>query len=69
MQKVLQVVVVVLIGLLVAWSFKALMDYVTSPEYWYAGMHTDGCDGSDNCGCYEKLLEMDRERAKSTRQE
>jgi hypothetical protein len=69
MQKVLQIVGVVLIGLLVAWSFKALMDYVTAPEYCYAGMHTEGCDGSATCGCYEKLLEMDKKRAKSTRQE
>jgi hypothetical protein len=69
MQKLLQIVGVVLIGLLFVWSSKALLDCITSPEYCYAGMHTEGCDGSEKCGCYEKLLEMDRERAKSTHQE
>ena len=37
--------------------------HCTSAEYWYAGMHTEGCDGTDNCGCYEKLIQMDKERA------
>lgn len=37
--------------------------HATSPESWYAGMHTEGCDGTDNCGCYEKLVKMDKERA------
>lgn len=33
----------------------------TSAEYWYAGEHTEGCNNSDNCGCYEKLLAMDKQ--------
>ena len=37
--------------------------HCTSAEYWYAGEHTEGCDGTDNCGCYEKLVQMDKERA------
>lgn len=36
--------------------------HCTSAECWYAGEHTDGCDGTDNCGCHEKLIQMDRER-------
>lgn len=30
--------------------------YCTSDKVWYAGEHTINCDGSDDCGCYEKLL-------------
>lgn len=37
--------------------------HATSPEAWYAGEHTEGCNGTDNCGCYEKLIQMDKERA------
>jgi hypothetical protein len=46
-----------------------VMAWATEPEQWYSGMHVEGCAGYDTCGCYEKLLEMDRERAKSTSQE
>lgn len=37
--------------------------YATSPETWYAGSHTEGCNGTNDCGCYEKLIQMDREGA------
>ena len=37
--------------------------YATSPEAWHAGSHTEGCNGDDNCGCYEKLIKADKERA------
>ena len=40
-----------------------LLLYGTSAECWYAGEHTEGCNGADNCGCYEKLLEMDRQKS------
>jgi hypothetical protein len=30
--------------------------WVTSPKQWYAGQHTKGCNGTKNCGCYEKLV-------------
>ena len=36
--------------------------HATSPEVWYAGEHTEGRDGTDNCGCYEKLIQKDKER-------
>ena len=36
--------------------------WATAPEQWYAGMHTQGGDGTDDCGCYEKLLEHDKNR-------
>lgn len=29
--------------------------YATSAKVWYAGEHTAGCNGTDNCGCYERL--------------
>lgn len=41
----------------------ACTHYATSPEVWYTGEHTKGCNGTDNCGCYEKLIQMDKERA------
>ena len=37
--------------------------YATSPEAWYAGSHTEGCNGTNDCGCYEKLIKADKERA------
>lgn len=37
--------------------------YATSPEAWYAGSHAEGCNGDDNCGCYEKLIKVYKERA------
>ena len=37
--------------------------YATSPEAWYAGSHTEGCNGTNDCGCYKKLIQMDREGA------
>lgn len=36
--------------------------YGTSAEVWYAGEHTEGCNGTDNCCCHEKLIKMDKER-------
>ena len=57
MKKTLQKVGVVL--LISAVLFGVLM-YATSAETWYAGMHIAGCDGSQDCGCYKKLLEMDK---------
>ena len=37
--------------------------YATSSKAWYAGSHTEGCNGTNDCGCYEKLIKMDKERA------
>ena len=37
--------------------------YATSSKAWYAGSHTEGCNGTNDCGCYEKLIQMDREGA------
>lgn len=34
--------------------------YGTSDKAWYAGKHTAGCDGTDNCGCYERLVAGER---------
>lgn len=28
--------------------------YGTSAEVWNAGEHTAGCDGTQNCECYER---------------
>lgn len=67
MQKLLQIVGAVSMGLLGVAGMYAILWWSTSPEVWYAGKHTSGCDLTENCGCYEKLLEM--ERAKSTSQE
>lgn len=33
----------------------------TSAESWHAGQHVASCDGSANCGCYEKLMSLDGE--------
>lgn len=62
------------VGAVLAWSlvvcgvFAGVM-YATSAEVWYAGEHTSGCDGSQDCGCYKKLLAQDRKRAEAKRQE
>lgn len=56
-----------IVGVIATIIFAVIMGgciwYGTSPEVWYAGEHTEGCDGTDNCGCYEKLIQMDRERS------
>lgn len=41
--------------ILFAVAFAGAVLYATSAEVWYAGEHTAGCDGTDNCGCYERL--------------
>ena len=64
MQKVLQIVGVVLLGLLGIAGTYAVLWWSTSPEVWYAGEHTSGCDFTENCGCYEKLLQADKEKAR-----
>lgn len=37
--------------------------YATSSKAWYANNHIGSCDGTENCGCYEKLIKIDKERA------
>lgn len=37
--------------------------YATSSKAWYAGSHTEGCNGTNDCGCYDKLIKTDKERA------
>lgn len=32
----------------------ASLVYSTSAEVWNAGEHIAGCNGADNCGCYER---------------
>lgn len=39
----------------------------TSAEVWYAGQHTEGCDGSQDCGCYKKLLAQDAARVQNAK--
>ena len=41
----------------------ACTHYATSSKAWYAGSHTEGCNGDDDCGCYKKLIKADKERA------
>jgi hypothetical protein len=53
----------ILMGSLVVIGMFCLMMYATSAEVWYAGEHTAGCDGSQECGCYKKLVSLDRKRA------
>ena len=40
-------------------ALMAAIWYGTSAEVWYAGEHTHGCNGTDNCGCYERLVNGD----------
>lgn len=67
MGKALSKVGAILRGLLVLVIFLAVMFaaiwYATSAEVWYAGEHIKSCDGSQDCGCYKKLLELDRKNA------
>lgn len=60
MKKALSNVGAVLMGSLVVIGMFAAVMHATSAEVWYAGEHTEGCDGSLNCGCYKKLLELDK---------
>jgi hypothetical protein len=41
--------------------------YATSAEVWHAGEHTADCDGSGSCGCYKKLLELDKANIQNLR--
>lgn len=38
----------------------AMLKFAFSPEVMCAGEHMKGCDGTNNCGCYEKLIEAER---------
>lgn len=37
-------------------AFVGAIFYATSAKVWHAGEHTAGCNGTDNCGCYERLV-------------
>ena len=52
----------IIAGVLFAALLFGAVLYGTSAEVWYAGEHTVGCNGTDNCGCYERLQsgEIDR---------
>lgn len=63
MKEILSKVAAVLCGSAVLFG---LLMYATSAEAWHAGEHLEGCNGSQDCGCYEKLLEMDRKTAETT---
>lgn len=49
----------------------------TSPEMWYAGEHDSQCEvmlnggdyERDDCGCYKRLLEADRQRSEELRKQ
>ena len=60
MKDFLLVTIAVIVMSIVA---VACTHYVTSPEAWYAGSHTEGCNGTTDCGCYDKLIKADKERA------
>lgn len=47
--------IAVLAVILFAALFVGAFLYATSAEAWYAGQHAAGCNGTDNCGCYERL--------------
>lgn len=53
-----------ILGVIATVVFAVIMScclyHCTSAEYWYAGEHTEWCNGSNDCGCYEKLVKMDR---------
>lgn len=66
METLVKIVGAILMWLLFVFGMFALAMYATSAEVWYAGEHTAGCDGSQECGCYKKLIEMER-KAKPTR--
>ena len=62
---IIKTIVVVIITTII---FILLMKACTSPEMWYAGFHDKQCEimltggdyEQDSCGCYERLLEADR---------
>jgi hypothetical protein len=71
MKKALSKVGAILMGSLVVvvvWGVMfAAIWYATSAEVWHAGEHTEDCDGSQDCGCYKKLLELDKANIQNLR--
>ncbi|MBR1951465.1 MAG: hypothetical protein IKA32_02755 [Lentisphaeria bacterium] len=52
----------IIAGCIFAALFFGMVWYGTSAEVWYAGEHTAGCDGTEHCGCYERLVSGDIDR-------
>ena len=63
MSKVKDFILVTIAVITLSLIAVGCVHYATSPETWYAGSHTEGCNGTNDCGCYKKLIQMDRERA------
>ena len=63
MSKVKDFLLVTIAVIVMSIAAVVFIHYATSPEAWYAEIHTEGCNGDNNCGCYEKLIQMDREGA------
>ena len=67
METIVKNVGAILMWLLFVFGMFALAMYATFAEVLYAGEHTAGCDGSQDCGCYKKLLAQDAARVQNTR--
>ena len=63
MSKVKDFLLVTIAVIVMSIAAVACTHYATSSKAWYAGSHTEGCNGDDNCGCYQKLIKADKERA------
>lgn len=60
--KIKDFVLVTVAVIVMSIAAVACTHYATSSKAWYAGSHTESCNGDDDCGCYEKLIQMNRER-------
>ena len=63
-EKLLFGAYVVLMG--AAWV--GILHGITSPEYWHAGEHTAGCNGTDECGCFDRLMEAEKKNSPAPKQ-
>ena len=59
----------IVVGAVLVAVAAAALSWATEPEQWYAGMHTEGCDFSEDCGCYEKLLALEKEKARKLQEQ
>ena len=55
-EKIKELLIGTIATIIFAVLFTLAIFYATSAEVWYASKHTAGCDNSDDCGCYEKLV-------------
>lgn len=70
-KQIIAIIKMIVVTIITTIIFILLIKSCTSPEMWYAGSHDKHCEiiqnggdyETDECGCYERLLEADRKRS------